>query len=196
MAVYLYDDALVAKIKNWTENTSIHVYGPNEAQRIIEVLADESGDKPLQLPLISISRVGGYEVLNSNKRRLTYDGMMYDSTIEKSVSLNAIPINISYQIDVMTRYLKEADSFMRNLVFNIINFPVLKIVIPYNDRNIEHKSSIRLITDVMDNSNDNRLQIGQFSRLSVGIGIDDAYLWDTRIRDNISINFEFDESNL
>lgn len=196
MGVYLYDEALVAKIKNWTESTNIHIYGPNEERRLIEVLADESKDNPIQLPLLSISRVGGYDILNSNKKRSTYDGMMYDSTLEKSVTLNAIPINISYQIDIMTRYLKEADAFMRNLIFNVINFPMLKVIIPYNGRNIEHNASIRIITDVMDNSSANRLNIGQFSRLSLGISIDDAYLWDTRIRDNISIGFEVDESNL
>lgn len=65
---------------------------------------------------------------------------------------------------------------MRNLIFNIINFPMLRIIIPYNDRNIPHNSAIRIITGVMDTSEDNRLSIGQFTRLSIGISIDDAYL--------------------
>ena len=60
-------------------------------------MADESGDKPIQLPILSISRIGVYDILNSNKKRFTYDGMMYDATIEKSVQLNAIPIQLSYQ---------------------------------------------------------------------------------------------------
>lgn len=196
MGVYLYDEALTAKIKNWTENTNVHIYNPDESRRLIEVMADENKDQPVQLPIISISRVGGYDILNSNKKRMTYDGLMYDATLDKSVELNAIPINISYQIDVWTRYFKEADAYMRNLIFNIINFPMLKIVIPYNGRNIEHHGSIRIITDVIDNSSQGKLMIGQFSRLSIGISIDDAYLWDTRIRDNISIGFEIDESNL
>jgi len=196
MGVYLYDEALTAKIKNWTEDTNIHIYNPNESRRLIEVMADENKDQPIQLPILSITRIGGYDILNSNKKRMTYDGLMYDSTLEKSVTLNAIPININYQLDVWTRYYKEADAFMRNLIFNIINFPVLQITIPYNGRNIPHKSAIRIITDVVDNSDDNRLSIGQFSRLSIGISIDDAYLWDTRIRDTISIGFEIDETNL
>lgn len=198
MGVYLYDEALLVKIKNWTESTNVHVYGPNESRRLIEVMADENGDKPIQLPIISISRVGGYDIINSNKKPMTYDGLMYDATIEKSIMLNAIPINVSYQIDVWTRYFKEADAYMRNLIFNIINFPMLKITIPYNknSRAIEHNASIRIITDVVDNSDDNRLSIGEFSRLSIGISIDDAYLWDTRVRDNVSITFEVDENDL
>ena len=198
MSASLYDEALIAKLKNWTENTSVHIYGPNEAKRLIEVLADETKDKPIKLPIISISRVGGYNILNANKKRLTYDGMMYQSTQEKSISLNAVPIQINYQIDVMTRYLKEADAYMRNLIFNIINFPNLDVVIPYNSDSIQihHNSAIRIITDVLDNSNDNRLSIGQFTRLSIGISIDDAYIWDTRIKDNLSISFDVDELNL
>jgi hypothetical protein len=95
-------------------------------------MADETGDKPVKLPILSISRPGGYDIQNGNKKRLTYDGMMYDATETRSVTLNAIPIGITYQIDVWTRYFKEADAFMRNLIFNIINFPMLKVVIPYN----------------------------------------------------------------
>ena len=198
MSVKLYDDALTAKIKNWTENTDIHIYAPNESRRLVEVIADENYDKPIQLPIISISRVGGYEILNSNKQRMTYDGLMYESNRAKSVSLNAIPININYQIDVWTRYFEEADAYMRNFIFNIINFPKVPIIIPYNSdvRQIEHYASIRIVTDVTDKSDEMKIVPGQFTRLSLGISIDDAYIWDTRIRDNISISFEVDESNL
>jgi len=196
MSAYLYDEALVAKIKNWTENTNIHIYGPNQAGRLVETLADETKDNAVQLPILSISRVGGYEILNTNKKRLTYDGLMYDATLEKSVQLNAIPINVSYQLDIWTRYFKEADAFIRNMIFNVINFPTLQIIIPYNNMSIPHNSTIRLITGVMDTSDDLRLSIGEFTRLSIGISIDDAYIWDTRIRDNISIDWELDESNL
>ena len=198
MGANLYDEALTAKIKNWTEKADVHIYGPNESRRLVEVLADESGDKPIKLPIISISRVGGYQILNHNKKRLTYDGMMYESTEGKSISLNAIPISINYQIDVWCRYLQEADAYMRNLLFNIINFPTLEITIPYNSKSIEikHFSNIRIVTDVLDNSGENRIFSGQFSRLGIGISIDDAYLWDTRVKDNLIIDFNFDETNL
>ena len=68
MGACLYDEALVAKIKNWTESTNIHVYGPNEEARLLEVIADETKDSPIQLPLLSISRVGGYDILNANRK--------------------------------------------------------------------------------------------------------------------------------
>jgi len=189
MSVTLYDEALVAKIKNWTENTNVHIYGVNDTRKLVETIADETNDKSIQLPVISISRVNGYQILNPNKRPMSYDGKMIESNIEKSVNLNAIPINITYQIDVWTRYLKEADEYMRNIIFNVINFPKVEIGLEYNNVHIVHYSSIRIVTDVLDNSDAGfKITNGQFSRLSLGISIDDAYLWDTRIRDNIVID--------
>ena len=36
MSVYLYDEALVSKVKYWTENTQLHVYGVDEIRDIRE----------------------------------------------------------------------------------------------------------------------------------------------------------------
>lgn len=188
MSLDLYDRALIAKINSWTNKTDIHLYGPDETQNLIEVIADESGDKALQLPIISISRTVGYEILNPNKKVLTYDGMLMDATDTKSINLNAVPINLLYQIDVWTRYQKEADEYMRNLIFNLINYPTLKVIIPYNQANLEHNATLRIATDVLDNSSSNRLATRQFTRISIGISIDDAYLWDTRVRNVINLS--------
>lgn len=187
MSLDLYDNGILAKFENWTSNTSLHVYGPNDTRSLIELTMDEKNDKPIQLPILSISRSGGYQILNANKKVMTYDGLMTESNVDKSVSLNAIPIHITYQIDVWCRYMKEADAYMRDVVFNIINHPTIKIMLPYNNIRIEHNSTMRIVTDVLDNSELNRLSIGQYTRLSIGVGIDDAYIWDTRIRDNISV---------
>lgn len=197
MSVYFYDVALQKKIENWTSSTNLHVCGNEVFQRLVEVRADETGDNPLQLPVLSITRPLGYEILNKNKKPLSYDGKMLYSTEEKSISLNAIPISITYKLDIWTRYLKEADEYMRNLIFNIINFPKIEIEIPYNNYVITHKSAIRMSTDVIDNSmSELRIAPGQFSRLTLGIDIDDAYLWDTRIRDNVMIDGDSSLVNL
>ena len=80
---------------------------------------------------------------------------------------------------------------MRNLVFNIINYPTLSIIIPYRDINFKHNANIRINSDVMDTSNTSlRLFNGQFTRLSVTVNIDDAYLWDLRVANNLTIEDE------
>ena len=49
--------------------------------------------------------------------------------------------------------------------------------------------------DIEDNSNiPERLINGQFTRLTFNINIDDAYLWNIKVKDNLSI--ECDEVNI
>ena len=196
MSVKLYDDALQHKLNKWVANTPITITGVNQTKRLFEVISDTKNDTPIKLPLIALSRNGGYVILNKNKRPLTFNGVVMAKTKEKGVSLNVVPIGISYQLDIYTRYLEEADEYARNLVFNIINYPKLNVNIPYEDLGITHDANIRLTTDVEDNSDiPERLIEGQFSRLTLTIEIDDAYLFDVRIKDNLSLFTGFEIRN-
>lgn len=194
MSVNLYDEALVNKISNWTRNTNLRIVGPGETRRLFEVIADEQNDKPIDLPLISIKRNGGFSLLQTQKKPMTFDGLTLDANIDKSLQLNAVPARIPYQIDIYTRYLEEGDAYVRNFIFNIINFPLLQIKIPYEDKYIPHDSNIRLDPEIEDNSDiPERLIAGQFTRFSIGIYVDDAYIWDLRYRDNYLIDVIVDE---
>ena len=193
MSVCLYDEALIKKLKNWTNKTQINIYGPEESGRLFEVIGDETHDKPIQLPIICIRRNAGYSILNPNKKPTTYDGMRMYSTVDdgKLIKLSMIPINIPYQLDIYCRFLKEADALSRSLIFNIINHPTLEVNIPYNDINLVHNATMRVGEDVEDNSGiPERLVPGQFTRLTLAITVDDAYLWDARPRENLSVVFD------
>lgn len=188
MSVKLYDDALLNKFKKWVANTPTILTGVNETKRLFETVIDKNNDKPIQLPLIALSRPGGYSILNKNKRPLTHIGATTVLNEKRGAKLNIVPISISYQIDIYCRYLEEADEYARNLVFNIINYPKLEVAIPYENQGLSHISNIRLNSDVEDNSDiPERLIPGQFTRFTMTIEIDDAYLFDLRIQDNISI---------
>ncbi len=189
MATKLYDDKLVEKLQSWSSKTKIGIYGPNDTRQLFEVIADKTNDTPIQLPIICLRRTGGYEILNKNKRPIAYDGFTRDANIEKSLQLNAIPINIPYQIDVYTRYFEEADAYMRDLVFNIVNHPTLEVEIYDNNQSyISHKANIRIVSNVEDNSDIPERKIaGQFTRLTLSLSLDDAYLWDPRVRNNYLI---------
>lgn len=188
MAVRFYDEALVAKLKKWTQDTDVTLLGVNETKRRFEVLADKNNDQPIKLPLITLSRNGGYTILSKNKKPLSYDGNTFVRSNDKSALLNGIPISIQYQIDIYTRYLEEADEYARNIVFNIVNYPKLNIEIPYEDLGLTHDANIILSSDIDDNSDiPERLIPGQFTRLTIGIVIDDAYLFDVHIKKNLSI---------
>lgn len=186
MSTKLYDDALLQKIQKWTQNTNITVLGPDETRRLFEVIADRNNDKPIQLPLLSLTRTKGYSILDFGigKQPMSFDGLTLDANYDQASQLNSIPISISYQLDVYARYYSEADEYTRNLVFNFINFPTLTITIPYNNQNYKHVANISLNSEVQDNSDiPERLISGQFSRMTINFSIDDARLWDVRYRD-------------
>ena len=188
MSVGLYDEALTNKIKNWLGNSQITLTSPDETKRMFEIIADKNNDKPIALPMICLRRTAGYNVLHTTKDPKSYDGFTTSLTFERSIQLNVIPISIDYQMDIYTRYFSEADEYARNIVFNLINYPKLTVEIPYRDQGLSHESNVFMASEVADNSSiPERLVPGQFTRLTLKLNVPDAYLFDVRIRDNISI---------
>lgn len=191
MATRFYDEALVKKIQKWTGDSNIKITGPDETRRLFEYRADINNDTPIELPLIAITKGRTIDILSTAKRPLAYDGWKAEGTSEKSGMLNAIPINISYQIDVYCRLYSEADEYVRNFVYNLINYPKLNIEIPYHNVSRTITANIKLNGTIEDNSDiPERLIPGEFTRFTIPIFIDDAYLLDYRIKDNWSIDAE------
>lgn len=197
MSVRFYDKALATKIQKWIKDESIHVLKPEETARLFKMKADEANDKPLKLPLIALSRKTNISVLNTNKRPLSYDGMKikaYDKDGNfvpqtSMLKLNAIPMQLEYQLDIYTARMAEADEYMRNFVFNLVNYPNVIIEIPYNDCKLTHESTVYLDENVEDNSDiPQRLVPGQFTRYTLTLTIDNAYLFSAPIRENILID--------
>lgn len=194
MSAYLYDTALIQKLNRWTEKTNVHIYGPEQTRQLYQILADTNKDKPIELPIITVERPNGYQILNVNKRPLSYDGayVASDETGQSyTLQLNSIPIQLEYQLNVYTRKYQEADAYMRELVFNLINYPKIEITIPYHGSDIVHESSIDISSGVQDLSSiPERMVSGQFTRLGISFMIQDAYLWDTRLRSYLTMNGE------
>lgn len=183
MSVQLYDEAFINKLKKWTKDTQVTILTPGETRNLFAQIADQNNDKAINLPIISLSRPGGFTLLQTGSRPLGYAGLTLDATRESVKSLRAVPISIPYQIDVYTRYQEEADEYVRNLVYNIINYPRLDVNIPYYDESYIHHSNIKLLGDIEDTSDiPERLVSGQFTRMSMSLVVDDAYLFDIKYR--------------
>lgn len=196
MSVYLYDESFIEKLQGWTKGTQVQIFSPDDTKRLFEVIADSTNDSPIELPILCLRRKHGINITNQGKRPLTFDGMTLAQSNEVAIKLNAIPMDINYQLDIYTRYQKEADEFLRNLTFNIINYPKLKIKIPYNGFDIYHNGFIRMSPEIDDNSDiPERLVSGQFTRYTFNILIDDAYLWNIKEKTNLSIIANVDTEN-
>lgn len=191
MAIRFYDEAVVNKIKSWVKDPNLTITSPDETARLFEYSADINDDRPIQLPLIAIRRNPSVTLNNSLKTPLTFDAATLDASRNNVKSLSAIPIDIGYQLDIYTRYFAEADEYVRNFVFNIINYPTLEITIPYNDVEYKHKSTMRLNPELQDGSSiPERLIPGQFTRWIIQFNIDDAYLWSVPLRATWSVEAE------
>lgn len=207
MATFIYDEALVKKFNSWTSSENIHVYGPNETSRMFEVMADESGDESIKFPIIYLERNRSYRLINNaqTKRPLSYDGSLLNQFDDSAQMLNGLPISLDYVVNVYAKQAKQADILMRNLLFNIINYPGFEVVVPnvriYNEETedyetFSHTARMELSSnDIQDNSNEQQRFIeGNYTKLSALISVNDAYLWDVRQHRNAEIEIRIDDN--
>ena len=186
MGARYYEDALIYKINKWIPNNSnIHILKPDESKRFFETLADEKGDKPVQLPMIALSRSKDFTLLSNIKQNRSFDGLVLHKTEISSVQLNIIPILVSYQLDIYTKKYDEGLEYVREFLFKLINNPKIVIGIPYNDFNIQHVANIRVLDTVSDTTDiPEHLFPGQFTRWSIQLEIQDAFLFSIPYRNN------------
>ena len=188
MAIRYYDQALVEKIKNWIKDPNLIVLSPSDSTRLFQQRADALNDKKLTLPLVALSRDSDIEIISTTKKALSYDGAHLQNSIKTSKILNAIPIKLTYQLDIYTKYFAEADEYARNFIFNFINYPKLSIEIPYNNAKVVHDSTVLVESTISDSSDiPERLISGQFTRFTIRLTVDDAWLFSVPFMDNWKI---------
>lgn len=189
MSVAIYDKALLTKFKRWIKDKNLTILGVDQTSRLFRYRADTNNDKPIQLPLISLSRNPTVSIVSTSKRPLSYDSSTREYTEDKTNKLNAIPIKISYQLDIYCRYVEEVEEYVRNFVFNIINYPKLDIEIPYKNSKIISNSYLSIDSEINDNSDiSERLIEDQFTRRTITFSLNDAYLYDYKTLDNWKID--------
>ena len=154
-----------------------------------------------------MERDRGFTIINdgTTRRPLSYGGKTFNIDSKYGDTLNAIPISLTYQVHVYCRYAKEADILIRNLIFNVVNYPALEITVPkvgvYNKKteqyeDFKHMARIEFAnTEIQDNSNvKERFIEGNYTKLSFLIQINDAYLWDLREHRTAEIEIRMDDN--
>ena len=185
MAIRYYDDVIAAKLKRWNPIADLRVLKPNEVKRLFTLNVEDSGDKPLTLPCIALSRNNDLEIEANIKTPKSYAGLKLKQTEAETLLLNAIPVRPQYQIDIYTKTAEEGDEYLRQYLFKLINNPVIKIVVPYNGVEVEQIANIRVMNTVSDTSEiSERLFSGQFNRWTIQFEIQDAFLYDIPYRKN------------
>lgn len=195
MALEYYDDAIAAKLEAWTpSNLKLRILKPDETKRLIETIADDQKDKNLKLPMIALSRNNDIELLLNVKNPRSYDGLKIEQTESQTAQLNVIPVRLQYQIDIYTKTYREADEYVRQYLFKLINNPVIKITVPYNGKDFDQIANIRVLSTVSDTSDvPQRLFTGQFTRWTIQLEVQDAFLYNIPYRTNWKIYVDDDQ---
>lgn len=181
MAIGYYDDAITEKIKGWLADSSkLRVLAPEESSRLIQLNAEDSNDKPLQLPLIAISRNKDLEIESTIKQNKSFDGLIIGGGVEgaATVHLNVIPIKTTYQLDIYTKKRIEGDEYIRQYLFKLINNPQIIIEIPYNNYIVRHTANLRVLNTVSDTSDiSTHIFPGQFYKWTIQLELQDGFLF-------------------
>ena len=161
---------------------------------MFETLADDSKDKNVKLPLIALSRNNDIELLLNVKNPRSFDGLKLQQDEAGTVQMNVIPVKLQYQLDIYTKTYKESDEYLRQYLFKLINNPLIKITVPYNGQNVPQIANIRVLSTVSDTSDiPQHLFPGQFTRWTIQLEVQDAFLYDIPYRRNWQIYVDDNE---
>ena len=181
MAINYYDEAVTQKIRNWLADSSkLRVLSPDESTRLFQLMAEDSNDKPVSLPLIAISRNKDIELESAIKQNKSFDGLIIkqDHELATTVHMNVIPIKTTYQLDIYTKKRIEADEYVRQYLFKLINNPQIIIEIPYNNYIVRHTANLRVLNTISDTSDiPNHVFAGQFYKWTIQLELQDGFLF-------------------
>jgi len=188
MAINYYDEAVTQKIKGWLADSSkLRVLAPDESNRLIQLHAEDTNDEPLKLPLIAISRNRDLEIESTIKQNKSFDGLVIgqDATTAATIHLNVIPVKTTYQLDIYTKKRIEADEYVRQYLFKLINNPQIIIEIPYNNYVVKHTANLRVLNTVSDTSDiPSHLFAGQFYKWTIQLELQDGFLFSIPQKQN------------
>ena len=201
MAFRYYDDIIAAKITGWMPSAAnIRVLRPDETKQLFETLANDSKHERLTLPLIALSRNNDITLDLNIKNSKSYDGYRLSQDESGTSLLNTIPVKLMYQMDIFAKKVSDAEDYVREYLFKIINNPTVKIGVPNASTNasddyLYFTANMRVLDTVSDTSSiPQRLFTGQFSRWTIQIELQDAYLFNIPYKQNWKLYI--DENNL
>jgi hypothetical protein len=188
VAISYYDEAITQKIKGWlADSTQLRVLSPDESTKLIQLQAEDSNDQPLKLPLLSISRNKDLEIESTIKQNKSFDGFVIskDEASATTVHLNVIPIKTTYQLDIYAKKRIEADEYVRQYLFKLINNPQIIIEIPYNNYVVRHTANLRVLNTVSDTSDISaHIFPGQFYKWTIQLELQDGFLFSIPQKQN------------
>lgn len=178
MSVYLYDEALVERLREVTGDSRIHIVPPEQS---VSFLAQFDKDK-VEYPAIVLSRVSPVTILGSLFNQVSF---LKGQTVrlngdENTVSkIKLLPIRIEWNIDVYAVDRYTCDEIVRELVFYLMSNSRFKVKVPYG-LDVDQNFDIFVSPEISDNSDLIEFpNTGEFFRETISVYTENAHLYSS-----------------
>lgn len=182
MSIYLYEEAIVNKMREITGDERIIITPSDNIYNVIPRIQNDE----LKLPLIHIIR-NNWKIANNKPYGMKMNGHinndfpMYNNSSNivdgKIHRLHTIPINFSHTFEVWTRTRQENDEIIRELIWFFSTMGEFTVHVPYG-LNIDHVFTLELLPDVVDNTEIiSQKNTGELFLQAILTNCSDAYLW-------------------
>lgn len=136
--LYLYDNAIVDDLKKSfnpdnVPNPVVKVVAP---EQIIGIAAQIKNDE-LGFPIIALSRSDDSGIdsnLNNFTKSIRGVPAVFDTETNNIYYEKALPVNLSYTLDVLTTNQVDMDEILRELIFKYNSMYFLSIKVPYESK--------------------------------------------------------------
>lgn len=150
------------------------------------------GEDNMRFPLVAVMRTEPPIVLQTGSTWMSADGYAINRDEKNNQVIRAVPCRLTYGIALFDVTRENIDDLWQQLVFLLINNPMLEVPIPYADvsgRKRTTWATVKLASTMSDGSAPNEHLInGSIYAYELTVTIDDAYLFDTKVNKNVIID--------
>lgn len=178
MSVYLYDEAIVDRLRKVTGDSRIHIVPPDLS---VSFFAQFDKDK-VEYPAIVVSRGS---TINVNQGLYNQVSLLKGQTVrlnsdENTVSkIKTLPIRVEWNIDVYAVDRYTCDEIVRELVFYLMTYPRFSVKVPYGV-DIDQNFDIVVSPEISDNTDLVEFpNTGEIFRETIGIYTENAHLYSS-----------------
>lgn len=194
MSAYLYDEAIIERLRKITGDDRITIVPPELA---INFLAQIDKDK-VEFPAIVLSR--GAITLNDTRNQVALlkgqtARFNSDNTVSKA---KLIPMRMEWTINVYAVDRYSCDEIVRELVFYFATYPRFEVKVPY-DLDIPQNFDVLLDPEIVDNSDLVEFpNTGNLFRETLTIYTENAHLYASGkiYLTRVKVTTEFEDKNL
>ena len=191
MSFYLYDNALIKRLREVTGDKRIHIVPPEQS---VSFLAQFDKDK-VQYPAIVVSR-GPTSITETVNQVAALKGQTVrvnsDNTATK---MRLIPLKLEWTIDVYTVDRFSCDEIIRELIFYFITYPRFQIDVPYG-LDVPQNFDVLLNPEIVDNSDLVEFpNTGEFFRETISVYTDNAHLYASKSQYLTKVRSDVDDKH-